>query len=50
MNMKEAVDRARDHTESGKICILSPGAKSFSLRTSMAERGTEFATHIKAHT
>lgn len=48
-SMQEAVDIARDHTESGKICLMSPGAKSFSLRTSMSQRGDQFLEHITHH-
>jgi UDP-N-acetylmuramoylalanine-D-glutamate ligase len=41
-SMQEAVDIAREHTKPNHICLLSPGAKSFSLWTSMSERGKDF--------
>ncbi|USN56936.1 MAG: hypothetical protein H6766_00180 [Candidatus Peribacteria bacterium] len=48
-SMAEAVDIARDHTPAGTICLMSPGAKSFSLRTSMSERGDQFLEYIEKH-
>jgi UDP-N-acetylmuramoylalanine--D-glutamate ligase len=46
-SMSDAVQRARDHTAPQTICLLSPAAKSFSLWTSMSQRGKQFLECIQ---
>lgn len=41
-NMEQAVKVAKQHTEKGKICLLSPAAASYGYYKNFQERGNEF--------
>lgn len=41
-NMEEAVKIAKEKTEKGKICVLSPAAASYGFYKNFQERGNEF--------
>ncbi len=46
-DMKTAVEYAFEHTNPGKICLMSPSAPSFSMFKNYAERGEAFKTLVK---
>lgn len=41
-NMEQAVSIAKQHTEKGKICLLSPAASSYGFYKNFQERGNKF--------
>lgn len=45
-SMKEAITIAYQHTPAHHICLLSPAAKSFSLRNNVYHRGDEFIEQV----
>jgi UDP-N-acetylmuramoyl-L-alanine---L-glutamate ligase len=47
--MDEAVAEAFAKTRPGKICLLSPGARSYLMYTNLHERGVDFVSTIKRH-
>jgi UDP-N-acetylmuramoylalanine--D-glutamate ligase len=46
-DMEQAVQIAYEHTEKGKICLLSPAASSFGLFRDYKERGEQFKAFIR---
>ena len=47
-SMKEAVTAAYEHTNPGKICLMSPGASSFNLFKNYKERGNQFKKEVNS--
>ena len=47
-NMEEAVSFAFEHTEHGKICLLSTASPSYSLWQNFEAKGDEFAQLVRA--
>ena len=45
--MVEAVDIAKEITEKGKICLLSPAAASYNNYKNFEERGNHFQSLVK---
>ncbi|TSC64269.1 MAG: UDP-N-acetylmuramoylalanine--D-glutamate ligase 2 [Microgenomates group bacterium Gr01-1014_93] len=45
-NMPEAVKKAAEITESGRICLLSPAASSFNLFRDYQDRGNQFKEEV----
>jgi len=41
-NLEEAVSAAKEHTEKGRICLLSPAAASYGFFKNFEERGEKF--------
>ena len=46
-DMVEAVDIAKEVTEKGKICLLSPAAASYNTYKNFEERGNHFQSLVK---
>ncbi len=46
-SMKEAVQLAYKHTQSGKICLLSPASASYNLFRDYADRGNQFCESVR---
>lgn len=46
-DMKEAVQFAYNHTQQGKICLLSTASPSYSIRKNFEEKGNFFQWYIK---
>ena len=46
-DMKEAVLLAKEHTEKGKICLLSPAAPSYNKYKNFEEKGKDYKNIIK---
>ncbi|OGH17135.1 MAG: UDP-N-acetylmuramoylalanine--D-glutamate ligase [Candidatus Levybacteria bacterium RIFCSPHIGHO2_02_FULL_40_18] len=46
-SMKEAVLTAYEHTNPGKICLMSPGAASFNMFKNYKERGEQFKKEVE---
>ncbi|MBI5358699.1 hypothetical protein HZB69_03710 [Candidatus Amesbacteria bacterium] len=45
-SMQEAINLAFEHTESGKICLLSPAAPSFTLFKDYKDEGEQYRKYI----
>ncbi|MFH2019211.1 MAG: UDP-N-acetylmuramoyl-L-alanine--D-glutamate ligase, partial [bacterium] len=46
-DMKSAIEIVYKHTTKGKICLLSPGASSFSNFRDYQDRGNQFKNYVK---
>ena len=47
-SMKEAVLTAYEHTNPGKICLMSPGAASFGIFKNYKDRGDQFKNFVNS--
>jgi UDP-N-acetylmuramoylalanine--D-glutamate ligase len=45
-DMEKAVSLAFEHTEKGKICLLSPAASSYNVYKNFEEKGRHYKTLI----
>lgn len=48
-SMEKAIDYAMEYTNEGSVCLLSPGAPSYTMYKNLYERGEDFVSIIKKH-